>query len=436
MPDIHPQPADLSSWLTYLEKLHPKSIALGLERVNQVRLRMGLNPEFITITVAGTNGKGSTCAMLESILLAEGYHVGCYTSPHLLNYNERVRVDCLNVSDKELCRAFSAVEAVRGDIPLTYFEFGTLAAFWHFAKVGIKVAVLEVGLGGRLDAVNAVDADCAVITSIDIDHMDYLGNTRESIGKEKAGVFRHAVPAICGDIAPPATVTVHAKKIDAAYRQIGVDFGYEQHVQDWNFWTNHDCGSQLICHLPFPALTGAFQFCNAACALEALFSIRERLPVSEESIRQGLAQVSLSGRFQRLQQRPEIIVDVAHNPQAARSLAENLRQQPCLGRTLAVFAMLSDKDIAGVVSALGEEMDAWYVAGIDAPRGASFHYLSELLLRELPNAQITLHTNTSEALDQACRSATENDRIVVFGSFYTVADALRAFALPHTFDRL
>lgn len=422
MPESFTQPADLAGWLAYLEKLHPKSIAMGLERVNQVKQHLHLNPDFTIITVAGTNGKGSTCAMLEGMLLAAGYRVGCYTSPHLLDYNERVRVNCVDASDEELCHAFAAVEAKRGDTPLTYFEFGTLAAVWHFCHQNIQVAVLEVGLGGRLDAVNSFDTDCAIITSIDLDHMEYLGNSRDSIGFEKAGVYRHNVSALCGDSVPPPTVPQHAVGIGADYRQIGQDFGFQQRATDWDFWSE----SERIEQLPLPVLAGSFQLNNAACAVAALCVLRQRLPITQQAMRLGLQAVVLAGRFQTVQDSPKIILDVAHNPQAARGLAENLHQTPCSGRTLAVFAMLSDKDIGGVVAALGDEIDAWFVAGIDAPRGTS----CEELAGYLSDVKIFTHPSIAQALAQACRAASENDRIVAFGSFYTVADVLRALAAP------
>lgn len=421
-------PSSLPDWLSYLERLHPKSIELGLDRVTAVRQRMGLVPEFPIITVAGTNGKGSTCAMLERILTEAGYRVGCYTSPHLLQYNERVRVLCHEVEDSQLCRAFAAVEAARGDIPLTYFEFGTLAAMWHFLEAGVEVAVLEIGLGGRLDAVNAFEPSCCIVTSIALDHMDYLGNSRESIGFEKAGIYRAGVPALCGDPNPPATVPERARQVAADYRQIGVDFGYEQCGQCWNFWSK----DVRIDGLPLPALSGNFQFGNAACALEALLAVRRQLPVSAEQIHAGLAHVVLSGRFQVLPGKPQVILDVAHNPHAARGLAENLRQSCNQGRTLAVFAMLADKDIAGVVQAAGPEIDGWFLAGIDYARGASAGQLEEIVLANAPGSQIMVFDSIANALDQACRSAGENDRIVAFGSFYTVADVLRALPTTET----
>lgn len=420
-------PATLSDWLSYLERLHPKSIELGLDRVNRVRLRMGLTPDFPVITVGGTNGKGSTCSMLERILSEAGYRVGCYTSPHLLRYNERVRISGQEVDDDRLCAAFAQVEAARGDIPLTYFEFGTLAAIWHFTEADVDAAILEIGLGGRLDAVNAFDPDCAVITSIDLDHLDYLGNTRESIGFEKAGIYRSGIPALCGDPAPPQSVPDSALRIAADYRQIGVDFGYEVGEGGWSFWNRE----VRIENLPLPALSGSFQLGNAACAVGALLVMREVLPVSVEQMRAGLSSVSLPGRFQMLATKPQIILDVAHNPHAARGLAGNLRQtaQP-QGRTLAVFAMLADKDIAGVLHAVASEIDEWFLAGIDNVRGTSADQLQQTVREHIPGARVAACDSLAAALQLACRSAGENDRIIVFGSFYTVADVLRA--LPPT----
>ncbi len=414
-------PTTLPDWLSYLERLHPKSIELGLERVDRVRQRMGLVPDFPIITVGGTNGKGSTCAMLESVLGEAGYRVGCYTSPHLLRYNERVRVNCQEASDADLCEAFEQVGAARGDIALTYFEFGTLAALWHFARSNLDAAVLEIGLGGRLDAVNTFEPDCAVITSIDLDHLDYLGTTRESIGFEKAGIYRNGKPALCGDPAPPETVPNSARNIGARYLQIGVDFGYKPHDVRWDFWNRE----RRIENLPLPALSGSFQLGNAACAIEALMVMQTKLPVTTQQLRTGLSNVRLSGRFQTLHSQPQLIVDVAHNPHAARGLAENLRQNRD-GWTLAVFAMLADKDIAGVLHMMAPEIDAWYVAGIDNVRGTTADQVAQLVREQVPGAVVTACDSVTAALTLACRSAGENDRIVAFGSFYTVADVLRA----------
>lgn len=415
-------PADLDGWLSHLERLHPKSIALGLDRVQQVRLRMGLVPDFPVVTVAGTNGKGSTCAMLERILTEAGYRVGCYTSPHLLRYNERVRIHCHEAEDSQLCRAFAAVEAARGDIALTYFEFGTLAAVWLFAEAGIDVAVLEIGLGGRLDAVNVFDPDCAIVTSIALDHMDYLGNSRDNIGLEKAGIYRPGVPALCGDADPPASIPQAARSVGADYRQIGRDFGYEVVDDGWIFRSDGRRSETL----PLPALSGAFQLDNACCVLEALQVLADRLPVSLEQMRAGLAHVELSGRFQLLRNNPQIVVDVAHNPHAARGLAGNLGKNKVSGRTVAVFAMLADKDMAGVVEAVHGEIDEWLVAGIDQPRGATASHLAGIVRLHAHGRVVAEFDRVTDALAHACRSTVENDRIVAFGSFYTVADVLRA----------
>jgi dihydrofolate synthase/folylpolyglutamate synthase len=420
MPDIAAQSADLASWLAYLERLHPKAIAMGLERVNQVRQRLKLSPDFPIITVAGTNGKGSTCAMLESILGCAGYRVASYSSPHLLHYNERVRVAGRNATDTDLCLAFAAVEAARGDTVLTYFEFGTLAAMWHFIQSEVDMAVLEVGLGGRLDAVNAFSPDCALITCIDIDHVEYLGNTRDSIGFEKAGIFRAGIPAICGDADPPRSVPGYARSIKADYLQIGVDFGFDEFEKTWDFWGQ----SARIASLPKPLLAGSFQLGNAACAVEALRALA--LDVGAQEIRDGLQQATLQARFQKICESPDIIVDVAHNPHAAHSLAQNLSDAPVSGRTIAVFAMLADKDMAGVVGMMQQEIDIWHVAGIQQGRGAGHDQLAQIVSAVLPQASVHSFATVTEAYKQACRSAGENDRIIVFGSFYTVADVLRA----------
>jgi dihydrofolate synthase/folylpolyglutamate synthase len=394
---------------------------MGLERVNEVKKRMGLQPDFPIIMVAGTNGKGSVCAMLERMLCEAGYRVGCYTSPHLLRYNERVRVAALDAADADLCRAFAAVEAARGDTLLTYFEYGTLAAMWHFIHSKVDVAVLEVGLGGRLDAVNAFDPACAIITSIDLDHMEFLGCTRESIGSEKAGIYRPHILAICGDPETPQSIPARAKNIGADYRQIDRDFGFSDGGDTWDFRSRNI----TLKGLPIPALKGGFQRYNAACAVEALLGLDALLPVRREHIEAGLKNFRLHGRFEVQAGTPHVILDVAHNPHAASGLAENLRRENAHGRTLAVFAMLADKDIGGVVRAVGAEIDAWFVAGIQNARGAEAGQLAEILRAELSQPSVTSCADVAEAYAQACRSAGENDRIVAFGSFYTVADVMR-----------
>ena len=406
----------LEQWLEYIERLHPKTVALGLERVMRVRQALALEPASPVITVGGTNGKGSACAMLEAILHHAGYRVGCYTSPHLLRYNERVRIGRAEASDADLVRAFSEVDRARGDVPLTYFEFGTLAAMGLFVARQVDVAVLEVGLGGRLDAVNAFDADCAVVTSVDIDHVDYLGADREAIGYEKAGIFRSGCPAVCADAAPPARLVQHAGEIGARLLVIGADFGATPCGAQWQYWGPRGRRSAL----PHPVLRGACQLGNAAAAITALDCLRERLPVTMSDIRAGLLQADIPGRFQVLPGRPAVILDVAHNPHAARALAANLAAMGPGGRTLAVFGMLKDKDVAGVISALKTQVAHWFVAGLPGPRGASAAELHEAL-DAARVASATRCADVPAAYAQACDMAAENDRIVVFGSFYTVA---------------
>ena len=418
-------PKTLADWLTYLESLHPKTIALGLERVAQVKQRLNLDPDFPIITVGGTNGKGSVCAMLESMLHAAGYRVGCYTSPHLLHYNERVRIAKRQASDAELCASFEKIEQVRDDIPLTYFEFGTLAAMQCFIEHKVDVAILEVGLGGRLDAVNAFDSDCAVVTSVDIDHTDYLGETREQIAFEKAGIFRSGKVAICADSDVPQAIRSHAQQIGAKLWCIGSEFGFTPHQGQWDYRSL--VGSRNA--LPYPALRGAFQLNNASAALAALDALKERLPVSMEAVRRGLAEVQLAGRFQFVPGRPTLILDVAHNPHAARSLAQNLAGLPPCPHTFAVFAMLRDKDMAGVAAALDPLIDTWLVAGIDAPRGAAAGELAQVLQNTGVRGDIQSFPDVGEALRYAYNAAGENDRIAAFGSFYTVAEAMAAKGL-------
>ncbi len=416
-------PETLAGWLEYLETLHPKNIELGLERVVAVKARLGLQPSFPIITVGGTNGKGSTCAMLERILGAAGYRTGLYTSPHLLRYNERVRLAGVEADDESLCAAFAAVDAGRGEIALTYFEFGTLAALWLFQRSQLDVAILEVGLGGRLDAVNAFDPDCAIVTSIDIDHADYLGDTRAAIGFEKAGIFRSSKPAICGEPDTPSTLLDHAAAIGADLRLIGKDYGYDSvEPTQWRYWEHS--GRRVV--LPHPALRGAYQLGNAAGALAALAALKERLPVTSDEIRRGLLEVTLTGRFQMLPGRPQIILDVAHNPHAAAALAATLRNLPPTGKTIAVFAMLRDKDMTGVVDQLRDCIDHWLVAGIAQPRGAGAAELAEVLEKTGEATKVQTFTDVAAAFRQACAMAGDDDRIAAFGSFYTVAEVLGA----------
>jgi dihydrofolate synthase/folylpolyglutamate synthase len=415
-------PTNLTGWLNYIEALHPKSIAMGLDRVNQVKQKLNLNPKFPIIMVAGTNGKGSTCAMLEYIYTAAGYSVGTYSSPHLLRYNERVRFNSDYISDEDLVLAFNAVEQARNETELTYFEYGTLAAVWHFMQQKVDVAILEVGLGGRLDAVNAFEPNCAIVSSVDLDHMEFLGNTRESIGAEKACIFRTSKPAICGDENPPDALIHYANQIGASLRLIGRDFEVEVGPTSWTF--NGQQGFRE--ELPMPALIGEFQINNAACVLTAIESMQDALPVGIDAIKTGLVSVKLPGRFQSWSKNPHIILDVAHNPHAAKSLALNLKQTHHQAKTIAVFAMLADKDMKGVIEALSSDIDAWYVASIDHIRGADAASLATLIEAHLPSADIKKFNQVVDALDQACIDASDNDRIIVLGSFFTVAEAMHA----------
>lgn len=418
-------PKTLADWLIYLESLHPKTIALGLERVAQVKQRLNLSPDFTVIVIGGTNGKGSVCAMLESMLHAAGYRVGCYTSPHLLGYNERVHIGKQSANDAELCAAFEKIEQVRGEVSLTYFEFGTLAAMQCFIEHKVDVAILEVGLGGRLDAVNVFDNDCTVITSVDMDHMDYLGDTREAIAYEKSGIMRAGKVAIFGDLDMPAAIATEAQRLGAQLWRLGEQFSFTAGAQQWNFRGVGGTRSAM----PYPALRGAFQLNNASAALAALDALKDKLPVSMEAVRRGLVEVMLAGRFQVVPGRPQLILDVAHNPHAARSLAQNLAAMPPCHKTYAVFAMLKDKDMAGVALALKGQVSEWLVAGIDAPRGASANEMAQALVAAGIEGVLKPFVTITEAMQHACNEASENDRIVVFGSFYTVAEAMHARGL-------
>ncbi len=417
-------PEDLPGWLAYIEQQHPQTIALGLERVARVRDAVGLVPAVPVITVAGTNGKGSTCAMLESILGAAGYRTGLYTSPHLLRYNERVRIDGIEADDAALVASFSRVETARtalGGIRLTYFEFGTLAAVDIFLRNAVDVLLLEVGMGGRLDAVNAFDADCAIVTSIGLDHMDYLGGTREAIGFEKAGIFRAGRPAVVADASPPASVLAHAQATGAMLLRIGPDFSYERGHGNWSYRGPAGRYSGL----PDPALRGEIQLQNASAALAALDALELRLPVAADARRRGLEEVQLRARFELLPGPPALVLDVGHNPQAAAVLAQNLADLAPCARTFAVFGMLRDKDIAGVVDPLSKHMDRWYLCTLALPRGARASELAQVL-RQCGVDALREFENPAQAYAAALSDAAENDRIVVFGSFHTVADVIAA----------
>jgi dihydrofolate synthase / folylpolyglutamate synthase len=390
----------LEDWLHYIEQQHPNSIALGLERVAEVLARMKIALPFRAITVGGTNGKGSTCAMLESILRCGGYRTGLYTSPHLLRYNERVRVAGAQAADDALADSFAAVERARRDVPLTYFEFGTLAALYLLSAEKVEVAILEVGLGGRLDAVNLVDADCAVLTSVGIDHVDYLGSTREDIGREKAGIFRSGRPAVVAEPDPPRSVlAAPGEKL-----LFGKDFGFRAQGTQWSYFGPGGRRSSLA----YPALRGKLQLRNAAAALCALDTLRANVPLAMQDVRRGLAEVELPGRFQVLPGRPQVILDVAHNPQAAKALADNLADAGFAPETIAVCGMLRDKDIGAVVRELAPRITRWHVASLPGHRQGNVHE----------------YDSPASALAAATALAGEGDKIVAFGSFLTVADAM------------
>ena len=413
---------NLNEWLSHLETAHPVGIDMGLSRINRVRDFLGLHFTCPVITVGGTNGKGSTCAFLESILMAAGYRVGCHTSPHLLSFNERARINSQMVSDAQLLQAFSEVEEARcriSDAPtLTYFEFTTLAIMDLFANANLDVVILEVGMGGRLDAVNIVDADCAIVTSIDLDHMAYLGNTREAIAFEKAGIFRSKASAICGDPLPPQTLIDHANAIGTDLWLMGRDYSFEGDKQQWGW---HGRGKRFS-GLSYPALRGANQLLNASAVIAALMAIHERLPVSAQDIRNGLALVELPGRFQVLPGKPTVVLDVAHNPHAAATLAQSMEAMAYHPYTYAVFGAMSDKDIDGVLKPMIDLVDYWYCTDLPTPRAASAKDLAKRI--QGMGKEALIFSEPGKAFQSALDKASEGDRIMVFGSFYTVAGVM------------
>ena len=412
---------DLAGWLEFIDRQHPQRIALGLERAREVLGRLGLPALPQAITVGGTNGKGSTCAMLEAILGAAGYRTGCYTSPHLLRYNERVRICGREAGDAALCDAFAAVEDARRGTPLTYFEFGTLAALRLFAHGPLDALVLEVGLGGRLDAVNLIDAACAVVTVVDIDHVDFLGGTRESIGREKAGIFRGGRAAVVADPDPPQSLLDEARRVGARLLRIGEQFGYT--AMAGGQWSYRGPGGNRH-GLAYPALRGSMQLANASAAIAALDALHDSLPVAVKDIRRGLAEVALPARFETLPGRPAVVLDVAHNPQAARVLAENLKASGFASRVHAVFGILADKDAAGVVAALAGQVTDWHLATLPGARGRSAAELANVVRQVAAGANIATHATPAAAFAAARDRAAENDKIVVFGSFLTIAGVL------------
>lgn len=427
-----------NDWLAHLEGLHPKGqagIELGLERIRAVKEALGQREFCPVITVGGTNGKGSTCAYLANIIDRGGYKVGCYTSPHILDYNERVRLNGVAVSDEALCAAFARVEAARqaaGNVALTYFEFGTLAAWEVFAAAGVEAIILEVGLGGRLDAVNVYEPDVAIVTTIDLDHTDWLGPDRESIGFEKAGIFRAGKPALCADPKPPQSLLDQAASLGADLRLIGRDFGFErpqpgssENRLQWRWWRR--LGEQTLRRsLAYPGLRGPTQLYNAAVALAALDALADKLPVTMQAIRPGLIETEIAGRFQVIPGKPAIVLDVGHNPQAVRVLADNLSSMGFFDRTYAVVGMLADKDIAGALLPLKGKVDVWHLASLGGPRGTTAEQLAGVIAAQSLGGEVVCHASPQEALLAAKGQAAESDRILAFGSFHTVAGALEA----------
>ena len=429
-------PSTLAEWLAHCERLHPKTIDLSLERVQRVRARLSVDFACPVFTVAGTNGKGSTCAMLEAILRASGYRVGVYTSPHLVHFEERCRVDGEMIEAAQLLPHFAAVEAARADETLTYFEFTTLVILRLLAGAELDAVVLEVGLGGRLDAVNLIDTDCAILTSIDLDHMDYLGPDRESIGREKAGILRPGRPAIVADPLPPRSVLDQAREIGADLWRAGIDFNFQGDPQQWGW-----AGRARRHHgLAYPALRGANQLLNASGVLAALEAMRPRLPVTAQAVRNGLAMVELPGRFQIVPGEPTLVLDVAHNPHAVSTLTANLDQMGYYPRTHAVFGAMKDKDIESMFARMLVLVDRWYFSALPTPRAASVEELVALHARALaarpaglaplpPHEPHGTYSAPRTALLAALDAADPADRIVVFGSFFTVGGVL-ADGLP------
>lgn len=414
-------PRNLSDWLQYQENLHRRPIELGLERVGRVARRLGVCTEEATvITVAGTNGKGSCVALIESIFVAAGYRVGSYTSPHIVCYNERIRINRESLGDELICEAFERVNKVRNNISLSYFEFGTLAALDLFRRADLDVMLLEVGLGGRLDAVNICDADLAIITSIALDHVDWLGKDRESIGFEKAGIMRPGVPVICGDYDPPLSVLRQAQALPSPLYTIGMDYRYHRQFKHWNWQGPYNSWSNL----PFPGLKGEVQLQNAATVLMGLSLLQKRLPVDLVAIQTGLSKTNLPGRLQRVPGRVETILDIAHNPAAARVLADALKATSISGHTHAVLAVLSDKDAGGIVQAMRECVDYWYLTQVQSARAMPLTELAETTKDQLSGSRVECFTDACLAYRKATIRAREGDRIVVFGSALIIAPIL------------
>ena len=420
----------LSSWLQHLENgVAGGEIEMGLARVGAVRDRMGLKPVCPLIVVGGTNGKGSVCAYLTQIYHEAGYRVGTLTSPHLLRFNERIAINGEAVADDLIVSAFEHIETARAEIPLTYFEFNTLAAVDVFIRQQVDVMILEVGLGGRLDAVNIFDADVAVITSVDLDHEAFLGDTVEKVAFEKAGIMRAGKPVICAQIPVPHSLSSHAAEVGADLLLPGRDFDcHKMEMQQWSYRFHPQesslyTGEHARHALPIPVLRGNFQLSNAACALTVLECLSERLPLDIGAIKRGLLRVRHPGRFQVLPGRPVTVLDVGHNPHAARALRSSLIALPYAEKRMAVFSMLADKDIDAVLEIIKDQFDCWLIAPLALPRGMTIQALQEKFIQHNITA-VTAYPDVKEAYQAALSEAGENDRIVVFGSFHTVAEII------------
>ena len=431
---LPPHPTTLPEWLAHAERLHPVTIDMGLERVQRVAQRMNLALSCPVITVAGTNGKGSTCAMLEAVYTQSGYRTGVYTSPHLVHFEERCRIAGEPVATDDLLPAFAEVEEARkgqgGDeaISLSYFEFTTLAILRTLSRAGLDVAILEVGLGGRLDAVNIIDTDCAVITCIALDHMALLGNDREAIGYEKAGIMRTGRPVVVSDPVPPQSVLDRALEIGADLWRIGKDFHFAGDQQQWGWAMHPSHGGRRYAGLAYPALRGANQLVNASGVLGAVEALRSKLPVTAQAVRNGLALVELPGRFQIVPGTPTLVLDVAHNPHSVAALTENLDAMGYYPTTHAVFGAMADKDLGAMLERIAPLIDRWHLTDLPLPRASTAAALAETLKVHPATAKSTVagcHANPMEALQAAVSHADPADRIVVFGSFFTVGGVLQ-----------
>jgi len=431
---LPPHPTTLPEWLAHAERLHPVTIDMGLERVQRVAQRMNLALTCPVITVAGTNGKGSTCAMLEAVYTQSGYRTGVYTSPHLVHFEERCRIAGEPVATAELLPAFAEVEEARkgqgGDeaISLSYFEFTTLAILRTLSRAGLDVAILEVGLGGRLDAVNIIDTDCAVITCIALDHMALLGNDREAIGYEKAGIMRTGRPVVVSDPVPPQSVLDRALEIGADLWRIGRDFHFAGDQQQWGWAMHPSHGGRRYAGLAYPALRGANQLVNASGVLGAVEALRSKLPVTAQAVRNGLALVELPGRFQIVPGTPTLVLDVAHNPHSVAALTENLDAMGYYPTTHAVFGAMADKDLGAMLERIAPLIDRWHLTDLPLPRASTAVALAGTLKAHPATAKSTVagcHASPMEALQAAVSHADPTDRIVVFGSFFTVGGVLQ-----------